>query len=53
MLVTEDADVPLSSSKDIMLGVSMSELEHVSTSEVIRGQDISMQGCGWTVTSSL
>jgi len=50
MSVAEEADVPLNGSKDITLSVSMSELEHMSTSGVICDQDIAGTGCcevGW------
>ena len=48
MSVAEEADVPLNGSKDITLAVSMSELEHMSTSVVICDQDIVGAGRGGT-----
>ena len=48
MSVAEEADVPLNGSKDITLAVSMSELEHMSTSVVICDQDIVGLGRGGT-----
>ena len=44
MSVAEEADIPLNGSKDITLAVSTSELEHMSTSEVVRDQVIAMGG---------
>ena len=49
MSVAEEADVPLNGSKDITLAVSVSELEHMSSSsEVICDQDIVGWGRGET-----
>lgn len=48
MSVAEEADVPLNGSKDITLTVSISELEHMSASEVMRDQDIAGRGHGET-----
>ena len=48
MSVAEEADMPLNGSKDITLAVSISELEHMSTSEVMCDQDIARGGRGGT-----
>jgi len=48
MSVAEEADVPVNGSKDITLAVSMSELEHMSTSAVICDQDMVGLGRGGT-----